>query len=276
MSPYDLTTPQWVEFNGLFRTEDSQVHIVHTSRVIITYTLWTPIRFNVPTISDRAGVNSGVGVKPSPKFEWDLELKPPELELGVGSQYFKLALYLKFLNFFLIYYLKHKFEYWTHNMCTSIMTYLILSGGWLFCSHLSTQLVIIVVFTLKHIKIFIHSDDWIVIREEVVLDGSPLSTLDGSLASTPDGSLASTPHGSPRSTPRTPRRAGLPRTSRIPRSPRTHGHHGGNVRVLGTPGRAKAVHVQHHESGKEGITKATQRGRYEKAIGLLEKTRRLL
>ena len=160
-------------------------------------------------------------------------------------------------------------------MCMRIMTYLIPSGGWLFCSHLSTLLVIIVVFALKHIKIFIHSDDWIVIREEVVLDGSPPSTPDGSLASTPDGSLASTPHGSPRSTPRTPRvpcRAGLPRTSRTPRTPRTQGQCGGNVRVLGTPGRARAVHVQHHESGKEGITKAIQSGRYEKAIGLLEIT----
>ena len=33
-----------------------------------------------------------------------------------------------------------------------------------------------------------------------------------------------------------------------------------------------AVHVQHHESGKEGIIKAIERDRYEKAIGLLKKT----
>ena len=32
------------------------------------------------------------------------------------------------------------------------------------------------------------------------------------------------------------------------------------------------MHVEHHESGKEGIIRAIQRGRYEKAVALLEKT----
>ena len=32
------------------------------------------------------------------------------------------------------------------------------------------------------------------------------------------------------------------------------------------------MHVEHHESGKEGIIRAIQCGRYEKAVALLEKT----